>query len=95
MRDRTVFGTCVLLLGILAAAAVAYAGEYDSGYNSGDSDTETIGSDPNTGGATPEDYQNMESIQQQIQDQKDTYGSAGSQEDAVEAGEDNDAEDGH
>lgn len=94
MRDRTVLGTCVLLLGILAAAAVAYAGEY-GGYNSGDSDTETIGSDPNTGGATPEDYQNMESIQQQIQDQKDTYGSAGSQEDAVEEGEDNGDEDGH
>jgi hypothetical protein len=79
----------------LAAGAVAYAGEYDSGYNSGDSDTQTIGSDPNTGGATPEDYQNMESIQQQIQDQKDTYGSAGSQEDAVEEGEDNGDEDGH
>ena len=52
-------------------------------------------SDPNTGGATPDDYQNMESIQQQTQDQQDTYGSAGSQQDAVEQGEDTDVEDGH
>ena len=93
MPIRTALMACVLAFKTLATTA-AYAGEY-GGYGGNDTDTQEIGSDPNTGAPTPEDYQNMESIQQQIQDQKDTYGSAGSQQDAVEQGEDTDVEDGH
>src|SRR5262245_44634706 len=44
-------------LGLLALSLTsASAGDYDSGYNSGDTDTVTISSDPYTGGATQEDY---------------------------------------
>ena len=98
MPIRIALMACVLAFGTLATTT-AYAGEY-GGFGPSDTDTQEIGSDPNTGGATPDDYQNMESIQQQTQDQQDTYGSAGSQQDAVEQGEgnqgeDNDVEDGH
>lgn len=94
MPIRTALMVCVLVFGTLATVITASAGEY-GGFGPSDTDTQEIGSDPDTGGPTPEDYQNMESIQQQIQDQKDTYGSEGSQQDAVEEEDPNDDEGGH
>ena len=95
MQIRAVGMFYVFLFGTFAVVTAAYAGEY-GGYGASESDTQEIGSDPNTGAATPEDYQNMESTQQQIQDQKDTYGGVGAQQDAVEGGDDqSDDEDGH
>jgi hypothetical protein len=44
----------------------AFAGDDSSGYHSSDTDAVTIGSDPNTGGATQQDYDQMQSIQQGI-----------------------------
>jgi hypothetical protein len=49
-------------IGLLALSLTASAGDYDSGYNNGDTDTVTIVSDPYTGGATQEDYDQMQSI---------------------------------
>jgi hypothetical protein len=100
MPIRIALIACALVLGTLATVTSASAGDPYGGFGPSDTDTQEIGSDPNTGGATPDDSQNMESIQQQTQDQQDTYGSAGSQQDAVEQGEDNqgadnDVEDGH
>jgi len=60
----------------------------DEGYNTSDSDTVIIGSDPQTGGATQEDYDAMESIQQQMQDLRDSH--SGESEDASESGESSD-----
>ncbi len=54
----------------------ASVGDYDSGYNSGDTDTVKIGSDPYTGGATQEDYDQMQSIQQGIDDLKQSHDAA-------------------
>ena len=48
----------------------AFAGDDSGGYNSSDTDAVTIGSDPNTGGATQQDYDQMQSIQQGIEDLK-------------------------
>jgi hypothetical protein len=69
----------------VAAAAVALyaiplsgasAGEDDAGYNTSDTDTVTIGSDPNTGGATQDDYDQMQQIQQGMQDLKESHDAA-------------------
>jgi hypothetical protein len=54
----------------------ASAGEDDGGYNTSDTDSVTIGSDPNTGGATQEDYDAMQSIQQGMQDLKESHDAA-------------------
>lgn len=66
----------------------ASAGDEDSGYNTSDTDSVTIGSDPNTGGATQEDYGAMQSIQQGIQDLKESHDAApegSSPDDSTEA----------
>jgi hypothetical protein len=42
----------------------------------GDTDTVTIGSDPYTGGATQEDYDQMQSIPQGIEDLKQSHDAA-------------------
>ena len=42
----------------------------------GDTDTVMIGSDPYTGGATQEDYDQMQSIQQGIDDLKQSHDAA-------------------
>ena len=52
----------------------AFAGDDSGGYNS--SDAVTIGSDPNTGGATQQDYDQMQSIQQGIEDLKQGHDAA-------------------
>jgi len=57
--------TIVLLAVPLTSAS---AGDDNGGYNS--SDTVTIGSGPNTGGATQQDYAQMQSIQQGAEDLK-------------------------
>ena len=60
----------------MALAAVPFtgasAGDDSGGYNSSDTDTVTIGSDPNTGGAT----QQEQSIQQGIEDLKQGHDAA-------------------
>ena len=63
---------------VLAAVpfAGASAGDDSGGYNSSDTDTVTIGSDPNTGGPTQQDYDQMQSIQQGIEDLKASHHSA-------------------
>jgi len=64
----------------MALAAVPFtgasAGDDSGGYNSSDTDTVTIGSDPNTGGATQQDYDQMQSIQQGIEDLKQGHDAA-------------------
>jgi len=64
----------------MALAAVPFtgasAGDDSGGYNSSDTDTVTIGSDPNTGGATQQDYDQMQLIQQGIEDLKQGHDTA-------------------
>src|SRR4029078_3126140 len=71
MHKASFIAIGAVTIGLLALSlARAPAGDYNSGYNSGDTDTVTIGSDPYTGGATQEDYDQMQSIQQGIDDLK-------------------------
>ena len=65
--------TIVLLAVPLTSAS---AGDDNGGYNSSDTDTVTIGSDPNTSGATQQDYAQMQSIQQRAEDLKQSHDSA-------------------
>lgn len=60
------------MMTIFAAALTvsSFAQAEDAGYNTSDSDTVVIGSDPNTGGATEQDYQDMADIQQGMADLK-------------------------
>ncbi len=55
----------------------AWAGDDDSGYNTSDTDSVTIGSDPNTGGPTQDDADQMQQIQQGIEDLKSGTGDDG------------------
>ena len=56
MHKASFIAIGAVTIGLLALSlASASAGDYDSGYNSGDTDTLAIGSDPYTGGATQED----------------------------------------
>ena len=71
MHKASFIAIAAATIGLLAVPLTsASAGDYDSGYNSGDTDTLTIGSDPYTGGATQEDYDPVQSIQQGIDDLK-------------------------
>jgi hypothetical protein len=66
----------------------ASAGDDDAGYNTSDTDSVTIGSDPNTGGPTQEDYDQMQSIQQGMQDLRESHDAApddSSYDDSTEA----------
>ena len=85
MSIRGTLVACAFASASLATAA--FAGDVYGGFGPGDTDTQVIGSDPETGGATPQDEQTMQSIQQQTQDQKDTYGGDGAQQDAVQQGD--------
>jgi hypothetical protein len=77
MHKASFIAIGAVTIGLLALSlAGASAGDYDSGYNSGDTDTVTIGSDPYTGGATQEDYDQMHSIQQGIDDLKQSHDAA-------------------
>ena len=77
MHKASFIAIGAVTIGLLALSlASASAGDYNSGYNSGDTDTVTIGSDPYTGGATQEDYDQMQSIQQGIDDLKQSHDAA-------------------
>jgi hypothetical protein len=77
MRKQSFIALVAVTAALLAVPLTsASAGDYDSGYNTGDTDTLTIGSDPYTGGPTQEDYDAMQSIQQGAQDLKDNQGAA-------------------
>jgi hypothetical protein len=75
MRIQKFLASSAILIGsILCLTTAAYAGDEDSGYNASTTDTTTIGSDPNTGGATQQDVDTMQSIQQQTQELKESHG---------------------
>jgi hypothetical protein len=77
MRNRSFLAVAVFVVALLAVPfAGAFAGDDDAGYNTSDTDSVTIGSDPNTGGATQDDYDQMNQIQQGMQDLKDNHDSA-------------------
>jgi hypothetical protein len=77
MHKASLIAIAAATIGLLAVPLTsASAGDYESGYNSGDTDTLTIGSDPYTGGATQEDYDQMQSIQQGIDDLKASHDAA-------------------
>ena len=77
MRRQSFIAITAVTIALLAVPlAGASAGDDYSGYNTGDTDSVTIGSDPNTGGPTQEDVDAMQQIQQGIQDLKDSEGAA-------------------
>ena len=77
MRNRYCLVVAAVATALLAISLTgAYAGDDDAGYNTSDTDSVTIGSDPNTGGATQEDSDAMQAIQQGMQDLKDSHEAA-------------------
>jgi hypothetical protein len=77
MGKSSLIATAAVTIALLAVPFTgASAGDDSGGYNSSDTDTVTIGSDPNTGGATQQDYDHMQSIQQGIDDLKQSHDSA-------------------
>lgn len=80
----TNFLTAAILLVAICTTTTGYA-DNDTGYNTSNGDSVTIGSDQNTGAATPEDSAATQSIQDQTQDMKDRW-SGDAQRDAVENG---------
>jgi hypothetical protein len=89
MRRQPFIAIAAITMAFLAVPfSGASAGDEDSGYNTGDTDTVTIGPDPNTGGPTQEDVDAMQQIQQGIQDLKDSEGAGSdgvSPDDSTEA----------
>ena len=88
MRKQFLFTIAALALGLVFTPGNASA--EDEGYNTSDTDTVIIGSDPMTGGPTQEDYDAMDSIQQQMQDLKDRHSgecAEGSSESGESSGE--------
>jgi hypothetical protein len=83
MRKQFLLAIAAMALGLVFTPGNASA--EDEGYNTSDTDTVIIGSDPMTGGPTQEDYDAMESIQQQMQDLKDRH--SGEAEGGSESGE--------
>ena len=95
MPIRNALAACALVFGILSVSTPANAGDNYGGFGPSETDTQEIGSDPDTGAPAPADDQNTESIEQQTQGQQDIYGSEGGQQGAVEEENPNDDEDGH
>ncbi len=93
MPIRTALVACVFAFA--TAITTVFAADNYGGFGPSETDTQEIGSDPDTGAPAPDDYQNMESIEQQMQDQQDIYGSEGAQQGAVEEEDPNGDEDGH
>jgi len=75
MRNRSFIAIAAGAAALFALTS-AYAGDDDAGYNSSDTDSVTIGSDPNTGGATQDDSDAMQAIQQGMQDLKESHDAA-------------------
>ncbi len=76
MGKRFLITTVAAALALIAIPlSGAWAGDDDAGYNSSDTDSVTIGSDPNTGGPTEGDADQMQQIQQGIDDLKSGAGS--------------------
>ena len=76
MTIRTALMACALVLGTLAAITAAHAGDPYGGFGPGDSNTQETGSDADAGGSTPAADQTLPWLQQQSQNQPDTYGDA-------------------
>ena len=97
MPIRTALMACVLVLGTLATVTSASAGDPYGGFGpSSDTATQEIGSDP--GNDSPRRRPTTRpcpGIQQQSQDQQDSYGNAGEQQGSADNGYDMDDEGGH
>ena len=96
MPIRTALAACVLVLGTLATVTSASAGDPYGGFGpSSDTATQEIGSDPDNVTPAPDDQQTLPWLQQQSQDQQDSYGNAGEQQGSADNGYDMDDEGGH
>jgi hypothetical protein len=96
MPIRTALMACVLLLGTLAAVTSASAGDPYGGFGpSIDTATQELGSDPGNDSPPTNDDQTLPWIQQQSQDQQDSYDNAGAQQGSADNGYDMDDEGGH
>jgi hypothetical protein len=94
MPIRTALTVCALMLGTLAAITGASAGDPYGGFGPSDAGTQPTSPDPVTEGSTPAADQTLPWLQQQSQNQPDTYGD-GLQQGAVDDGSDVDDASGH
>jgi hypothetical protein len=75
MTIRTALVACAVALAILAAEAPAYAADPYGGFGPSPSEpaTQETGSDPGQAGSTPDAYQALPWLQQQSQNQPESY----------------------
>ena len=96
MPIRTALAAYVLVLGTLATVTSASAGDPYGGFGpNSDTATQAIGSEPDNSAPAPDDQQTLPWLQQQSQDQQDSYGNAGEQQGSADNGYDMDDEGGH
>lgn len=91
MTIRIALGACALALGL--SAGPAHAGDPYGGFGPGDSNAQETGSDANADVSAPSADQ-LPWLQQQSQNQPDTYGD-GLQQGAADDGSDADDASGH
>lgn len=93
MTLRTALVVCVL--GTFAAVTTAYAGDGYGGFGPSETSTPETNADPGQAESAPHAYQALPWLQQQSQNQPESYGSARDQHGPVSGEYDMDDEGGH